>query len=494
MPDVDPTAAPPSRFRTAILLAGPAIYAVILLLAPAALPREARHVLALTGWLALWWLLEPVPLVATSLLPLVMLPLGGAATMREAAAPYANDLIFLFLAGFLLAAALEHWNAHARIAYALVATVGSSARRIVLGVMLATGFLSMWISNTATAAMMYPIALAVGALFGEARDAANLRTALMLGVAYAASIGGMGTLLGTPPNLILAGAARELLGREVGFLDFMAVGVPMVLVLLPLCWAMLVFVLFRGNPSLGDGARALLRERRAALGPLRGAEAGTLAVFACTAIGWVLREPKAFGSVQVPGLVALAPRLTDAAIGVAGAILLFIITARGRDGRRRPLLTWQEARGIPWDVLLLFGGGLSMAAAMESTGLAAWIGGSMSGLAGLPPVAIFAGLACVVLVLSELASNTAVATMAMPIAVSLAQAVGQPPLVLMTIAALAASTGFALPIATPPNAIVFGSGQVTVRQMARAGLLLDLLAVVAIVLLGLLIVPRVFGG
>ena len=494
MPDVDPTVAPLSRFRSAFLLAGPVAYALLLLLAPQGLPLEARHVLALTGWLALWWLLEPVPLVATSLLPLVMLPLTGVATMREAAAPYANDLIFLFLAGFLLAAALERWNAHARIAYTLVAAVGSSARRIVLGVMLATGFISMWISNTATAAMMYPIALAVGALFGEGHEAANLRTALMLGVAYASSIGGMGTLLGTPPNLILAGAAKELIGREVGFVDFMFVGVPMVVVLLPLCWAMLVFVLFRGNPSLGDGARALLLERRAALGPLRGAEAITLTVFACTALAWVLREPKAFGSVQLPGLTTLAPRLSDAAIGVAGAILLFVLTARSPDGARRPLLTWAEARGIPWDVLLLFGGGLSLAAAMEATGLASWIGGRMSGLAGFPPVAIYAGLACVVLVLSELASNTAVATMAMPIAVSLAQAVGQPPLVLMTIAALAASTGFALPIATPPNAIVFGSGQVTVRQMARAGILLDLIAVVVTVLVGLLIVPRVFGG
>lgn len=443
--------------------------------------------------MALWWVVEPVPLAATSLLPAALLPTLGVVTARDAVAPYANELVFLFLGGFLLAAALERWNAHARIAFGLIAAIGLSSRRIVLGVMIATGFISMWISNTATAAMMYPIVLAIIPLFGTDRDGQRTRTALLLGLAYAASIGGMGTLLGTPPNLILAGSARELAGQEVSFLSFLAFGVPLVLILIPVCWVLLVFVLFPSRAVLDDRATGILRDRRLALGPLRGGELATLIVFVATAIAWLARERKEFGDVVLPGLVDLAPRLTDATIGILGALLLFVISARDRDGSRRPLLTWDEARVIPWDVLLLFGGGLSLAAAMESTGLARWLGGQMAGLGGLPPIAIYIGLAVFVLLLSELASNTAVATMMMPIVATLARAVDQPPLLLMLIAALAASTGFALPVATPPNTIVFGSGQVRVRDMLRAGVLLDAIAVILVVLVVAIVYPLVFG-
>jgi sodium-dependent dicarboxylate transporter 2/3/5 len=237
----------------------------------------------------------------------------------------------------------------------------------------------------------------------------------------------------------------------------------------------------------------ILRDRRQALGPLRGGELATLSVFVATAIAWLVRERKEFGDVIIPGLVDLAPRLTDATIGVLGALLLFVIPARDRDGSSRALLTWDEARVIPWDVLLLFGGGLSLAAAMESTGLARWLGGQMAGLGSLPPFAIYVGLAVFVLLLSELASNTAIATMMMPIVATLARAVDQPPLLLMLIAALAASTGFALPVATPPNTIVFGSGQVRVRDMVRAGALLDAIAVILVVVVVSIVYPLVFG-
>lgn len=493
VPTSDAGAAAPRWQWTLALLAGPVAHAALFLLAPDTLGAPARHVLGLAGWMAIWWVSEPLPLAATSLLPAALFPLLDVATTREAVAPYANDLVFLFLAGFLIAAALEHWNAHARIAYALIAAIGVTARRVVLGVMVATAFISMWISNTATAAMMYPIVLAIAALFGEGEGARRTRTALMLGMAYAASIGGIGTLLGTPPNLILAGAAKELTGQEVSFVSYMAIGVPIVAVLLPLCWVLLVFVLFRADVSLGGDARALLRARRRALGPLRGGEAWTLVVFGLTAAAWLLRERKAIGALTIPGLVDLAPKLSDASIGVLGAILLFVLRGRTPQGTTsRPLLTWDEARRIPWDVLLLFGGGLSLAAAMDATGLARWLGEQMGGLGQFPPMVIYFGLALVVLVLSELASNTAVASMIMPIAATLAAAVNQPPLVLMLVAALAASTGFALPIATPPNTIVFGSGQVSVRQMLRAGLLLDGLAVLVIVGLVSLLYPVVF--
>ena len=479
--------------RAALLAAGPAAWLLLLLAAPASMSASARQVLGIAGWMAVWWLGEPVPLGATSLLPIVLFPLLGVRSAKDAAAPYANELVFLFLAGFLLAAALEKWNAHSRIAYGIVSGIGGGARRAVLAVMLATGFISMWISNTATAAMMYPIALAIGALFGAGTAADRTRTALMLGVAYSASIGGVGTLLGTPPNLIFAGAARELAGREVSFVDFMKIGTPIVAVLLPLCWALLVFVLFRGKVDMGADARRALRERRAALGPIRGGEARTIGVFLLTVAGWLLRERKDLGVVTIPGLADLAPGVTDASVGLAGALLLFVIADRAPRSGGRPLLTWREAREIPWEVLLLFGGGLSLAAAMESSGLAGWLGANLGSLAGSSRLAVYGGLAFVVLVLSELASNTAVAAMAMPIAASLAPAVGEPPLALMLVAALAASTGFALPVATPPNAIVFGSGQVSVRQMARAGVLLDLIAVAVIVLAVMLLYPVVFG-
>jgi sodium-dependent dicarboxylate transporter 2/3/5 len=484
----------PSWARLAWLIAGPAIYALLALLAPETLQPAARHVLGLAAWMALWWITEPVPLAATSLLPAGLLPALGVVSARDAVAPYANELVFLYLGGFLLAAALERWNAHARIAYGLIAAIGLSSRRIVLGVMIATGFISMWISNTATAAMMYPIVLAMTPLFaGDDRDAHHTRTALLLGMAYAASIGGMGTLLGTPPNLILAGAARELAGQEVTYLSFLAFGLPMVVILLPLCWALLVFVLFPSRAALDPRASSMLHDRRSALGRLRGGELATMTVFVATAVAWLARERKEIGDVVIPGLVDIAPRLTDATIAILGALLLFVIPARDRDGSARALLSWDEARMIPWDVLLLFGGGLSLAAAMESTGLARWLGDQMGALGGLPSVAIYVGLGVFVLLLSELASNTAVATMMMPIVATLATAVGQPPLLLMLITALAASTGFALPVATPPNTIVFGSGQVRVRDMARAGLLLDAVAVALVVGVVVLVYPVMFG-
>ena len=494
MTDLPPTGRPSargSRRATLLLLAGPLAYLLLLLVAPDTLSSPARQTLAVGGWMAVWWLGEVVPLAATSLLPLALFPLLGVASAREAAAPYANELVFLFLAGFLLAAALERWQAHARIAYAIVARIGLSGRRVVLGVMVATAVISMWISNTATAAMMFPIALAVGALFGDDRGARETRTALMLGVAFAASIGGMATLLGTPPNLIFAGAAREIAGRTVSFVDFLLVGLPVAAVLLPTAWALLVFVVFRARPVLAADAAAVLDARRRALGRMPGGERLTLLVFGLTALAWVMREPKALGAVTIPGLTDLAPGLTDASVGIAGAVLLFVLRGTTRDGARRPLLRWDEAKLISWEALLLFGGGLSLAAAMESTGLAEWLGGRMTGLAGLPTPVVYLGLAALVLVLSEIGSNTAVASMAMPVAAALAPAVGLPPTHLMLVAALAASAGFALPIATPPNTIVFASGQVTVRDMARAGVLLDLVSIGLVALAVWLLAPAV---
>ncbi|HVH40197.1 MAG TPA: SLC13 family permease [Gemmatimonadaceae bacterium] len=466
--------------RAAALIAGPLGFLVVWSVQPGGLNRISSAVLGVALWMAIWWISECLPLAVTALLPISLFPLIGVATTKEAASHFANEVVFLYLGGFLLAVALERWNAHQRVALAVIGAVGTSSRQLVLGVMLATAFISMWISNTATAAMMYPIALAIGSLFGEGEAARSQRVALLLGVAFAASIGGMATLIGTPPNLIMAGAARELIGVNIDFFTFLKFGLPVALVLLPTCWALLVFVFHRERLHLDAASLQTLRDQKTALGRLRGGELSVLLVFGSVAIGWFFREPKAIGALNIPGLTQLFPGVTDAGIAVTGAIMLFLLP--GRNGAAtRPLLTWKEAREIPWDVLLLFGGGLSLAAAMESSGLAASVGVWMSGLQGLPLPIVLLGVAAATVVVSELASNSATASMGMPIAVSLAAALDQPPLLMMLVIGLAASVGFALPMATPPNAIVFGSGELSVRQMARAGLALDIAGVVVVV-------------
>jgi len=472
----------PAPTRPLPLIAGPLAFVVLRLAAPGGLDAAQATVLGVGAWMAIWWISECLPLAVTALLPIALFPALGATTAREATAPFANDVVYLYLGGFLLAEALQHWRAHERIAFGVILRVGTDSRRLVLGAMLATALISMWISNTATAAMMYPIALAIGARFGDGPEARSQRVALLLGVAFAASIGGMTTLIGTPPNLILAGAARELIGVELGFFDFLKFGLPIALVLLPACWALLVFVFHPERITLAADGVSALKEQQRALGAMSVGERRVVIVFVCMALAWFFREPKLIGGFSVFGLTSLVPGLTDAGIAIIGGISLFLVHGRS-DARpnSRPLLTWKEAREIPWDVLLLFGGGLSLAAAMESSGLATRIGLWMSGLAGLPLPLVLLGVAFVTLLVSELASNAATASMGMPIAVSLAAALEQPPMLVMLTIGLAASVGFALPMATPPNAIVFGSGELSVRQMARAGLALDFVAIFTVV-------------
>jgi sodium-dependent dicarboxylate transporter 2/3/5 len=470
-----------SRTRIAALVAGPVAFLALRGTAPGGLDPLAASVLGAAAWMAIWWISECLPLAVTALLPIALFPLLGVATIRVAASQFANEIVFLYLGGFFIAAALERWQAHERIALAVIGKVGTDSRRLVLGVMLATGFVSMWISNTATAAMMYPIALAIGSLYGEGEAAKSQRVALLLGVAFAASIGGMGTLLGTPPNLILAGATRELIGEEIGFVRFLRFGLPIALILLPVCWALLVFVFHRERISLGEAGRAVLDERKKSLGVLHGGERRVILIFVAAALAWFFREPKVIGDLTIFGLTDIVPGLSDAGIAVIAGISLFLIPGARGTGETRPLLTWREAREIPWDVLLLFGGGLSLAAAMESSGLAAQVGVWMSGLEGLPLPVVLVGISICTVIISELASNAATASMGMPIAVALAAALGQPPMLLMLVVGLSASVGFALPMATPPNAIVFGGGELTVRQMARAGLALDAVSIVVVV-------------
>ncbi len=466
------------HWKVAGLLGGPALFALVLLLpAPEGMPAAAQRVAALAIWMATWWLTVPVPLQATALLPLVTLPALGVSPFDRASSPYANSVIFLFLGGFFIAAAMERWGLHKRFAYGILALVGTDARRVVLAFMAVTAFISMWISNTATTVMMMPMAMAVLAL---AKASNGLGPSLALGVAYAATIGGMATLIGTPPNAIFAGAARQLLDVDYSFARWLRAGLPVTLTLLPLCWLVLTLLFPVRGRIEGLGAR--VAEERATLGPLRGAERWTLLVFLLAVAAWVLRDPKDLGALRVPGIASFAPAITDSGIAIGAALLLFLVPVRWRAWEFA--LDWPTARGVPWGMLLLFGGGLSLAEAFQTSGLSAWIGGLLGGMAGAPRVVVVAVIATTFVALSDLASNAAISAMAMPLMAGIAPALGQDPLRLMVVAALAASGSFLLPVSTPPNTIAFATGEVTVTQMAKAGIWMDALAVVVLTIVG----------
>jgi sodium-dependent dicarboxylate transporter 2/3/5 len=468
--------------------------AVLILALPSAggLDPIAKRTGAVAAWMAIWWMTEAVAIPVTSLLPLAAFPFLGILSAADASAPYAQELIFLFMGGFFLAAAMESSGLHRRIALSILAAVGSSPERLVLGFMLATAALSMWISNTATTAMMFPIGLAVAELFRGDAPKVGFRfgVTLMLGIGYAASIGGVATLIGTPPNAVLAAAASDLIGVEIGFAQWMIVGLPTTALMLPLGWLLLVRVLHPPGDLEGDAA-AVIEGERAALGPIRSAERRVAVIFGVTAAAWLLRAPKNFGDLTIPGISTYAPNVRDSSIAMAAALLLFLIPAGDDSGER--LLDWPRARRIPWGVLVLFGGGLSLAGAMDQSGLSAWVGSGVAQLGSLPLPLILLAVALLFVTLTEITSNAATATMAMPLLVGAAAAMGMPALPLMVTAGLAASMAFMLPVATPPNAIVFGADYLEIRHMVRAGIWMNLLAVVVVTVMAVFVLPIAFG-
>ena len=483
--------------RRFVLALGPLILVTTLILEPAwGLAEPAWHVAGLAAWMATWWLSGVIPLEATALLPIVFLPLIGTRSIREVTAAYADPIIFLFLGGFLLAVTLERWELHRRFAIATVRKVGTDAPRVVLAFMIASAGASMWISNTATAVMMLPIAMALiggkaegrkngttdvpnsGASGSTVRPSAGFPTALMLGIAYACSIGGVATLIGTPPNAILAGAAQELIGHEISFAGWMVTGLLVSIPMLVCCWVLLI-VIFRVRGEV-PGLKSTLERERSEFGTLSGAERFVLGVFGSAALAWVLRAPKTIGDLRIPGLSDFVPGLSDSAIAIAAALLLFAVPLPR--SRFSTALDWNTARRIPWGILLLFGGGLALAGAFQTSGLSDWVGGRLTAMEGLPLPLILLATAAVFVFLTELTSNTATAALGMPLMVGVAQGLDVAALPLMTVAALAASMAFMLPVATPPNAIVFGSGAIRPRDMARAGIGLNMLSIVAITL------------
>jgi len=484
---VDPAFRPAQR--VGLLVGFGAFVAMLAVPAPAALGGAAWHTAAVAVLMAVWWITEAIPIPATALVPLVAFPALGVLSAQDAASAYGQDLIFLFMGGFLIAVAMERWGLHRRIALAVVAAVGTGPRRLVLGFMLATAFLSMWISNTATTTMMLPIAIAVGQTFRRPEDEGPFPfgTALMLGIAYAASIGGVATLIGTPPNAVMAAAAEELAGVEIGFLDWSLVALPVSAVLLPLTWLLLVGVLYPPGDVQGDAG--FVDRERARLGPMGRGERAVAVVFALTALAWVMRAPKDLGDIVVPGIQTYLPGVRDSTIAMAAGLALFLIPVDFKRGTFA--LDWPTARRIPWGVLVLFGGGLSLARAMDRSGLAEAVGSAVAGLDAVPTVVLLGAVAALFVFLTEMTSNAATATMAMPVMAGAAAGLGLPPLMLMATAGLACSMAFMLPVATPPNAIVFGSGYITIPQMARAGLALNLLAIAVITLAATLLIPAI---
>jgi solute carrier family 13 (sodium-dependent dicarboxylate transporter), member 2/3/5 len=476
-----------------------------------------RATVAVGLLMAVWWVTEALPLPATSLLPLALFPVTGVLSIEDAAAPYADDLIFLFMGGFMIALAMQRWGLHRRIALVTVRTAGMRPAPMVGGFMAATAFISMWVSNTATTVMMLPIGLSILTLVfgsrspdrtgedrtGEGRTgedrtggdgaggdgaggdadgteltgagAPNLATGLMLGIAYAASIGSLATLIGTPPNVFMAGFLADNYDIDIGFGQWMLVGLPLSLVFLVITWYLLTKVLFRSELTEIEGGRELIDSELAEMGPPNRGEQVVGVVFVVTALAWMFR------SFYTPRLAAVFPSaegIDDAGIAIAAALALFIIPVNFSRGVFA--LDWETARQLPWGVLLLFGGGLSLAAAVSENEVDVWIGEQVEALGALPAVLLIAATVVIVIFLTELTSNTATAAAILPILAGVATGLGFSPLALVVPAALAASCAFMLPVATPPNAIVFGSGHVTIGQMVRGGVFLNLIGIVLI--------------
>ncbi len=485
-----------SRQKIGLLL-GPLLFVLMLILpTPAGMEPGAQKMAAVAMLMATWWMCESIPIPATSLLPIALFPLLGIMHTKKATAPYASHLIFLFMGGFIIALAMQRWNLHRRIAMNIVKAVGFSPGRLIFGFMAATAALSAFVSNTATTVMMMPIGLAIITHvvdegkkeglddhidFSPEKFAFGLN--LMLGIAYAASIGGIATLIGTPPNTVLAGYLQKTYGYEITFANWLIVGVPLTLVMLPICWLWLTKIANPMKLKKVPGGRDLINAELKAMGSMSAGERWTAVVFLLTALGWIFRKKL--------GFIFPDPKLvTDAAIAMTGAILLFLIPINMK--KNEFVMNWHWASKMPWGVLILFGGGLSMAAGFKATKLADWIGGRVGLLENAPVLVLVIAVATLIIFLTELTSNTATSAMVMPILSAVAIGLGQNPLLLVVPAAIAASCAFMLPVATPPNAIVFGSGYVTIPQMAKSGFGLNIIGIIITVVVTYALVIPVF--
>ncbi|MEO1260605.1 MAG: DASS family sodium-coupled anion symporter [Bacteroidota bacterium] len=466
------------------LVLGPVLFLVTLLFFhPEELSDEGRAVLAGTLWIAVWWITEAIPIAVTSLLPIILFPLTGGLGLSETTQSYGHKYVFLYIGGFILAIAIERWNLHKRIALTIINLIGTNIKSIILGFMVATAFLSMWISNTATSIMMLPIGMAIisqlkdnprtveneNALFGKA---------LMLAIAYSASIGGVATLIGTPPNLVLAGIVEEIYGVEISFSKWIVFGLPISVLLLFICWRYLTNVAFKFQQTSFPGGREEIKNQLHALGKISFEEKMVLWMFAITAFAWISRSFL---------LKLFVPNIDDTIIAIVAGAALFLVPASKEKGRA--ILTWEEAVKLPWGILLLFGGGLALASGFKNSGLAAWIGGQLTLLEGVALIVLLAVLIAAVNFLTEITSNLATTAMILPILAPLALAIDVHPYILMVGATVAASCAFMLPVATPPNAVVFGSGYLKIPDMVKAGIWMNIISIILLTLVVYFFLP-----
>ena len=472
------------------LILGPLLFVLTLLFfTPEGLSSEARAVLAVTLWVATWWITEAIPIPVTSLLPIFLMPVTGALDSNTVTSSYGNDIIFLFLGGFFIATAMEKWNLHSRIAMAIIAFIGTSTQRILLGFMVATAFLSMWVSNTAAVMMMIPMGLAItaqvaSALKGrpEENELPKFEKALIFGIGYAGTIGGLGTLIGTPPNIILAAQVQELFDIEISFAGWMLIAVPIVVILTITTWLYLGRFAFKMSIKGLPGGKEVIQRERKALGKMIYEEKVVAAVFVFAAFMWITRE---FLWINI------IPDLKDGMIAVLATAILFAVPTTKKYGSR--ILEWKDSKEIPWGVLLLFGGGLAIAAGFRQTGLSEWIGTQLTVLDGYHILIIITLSTLLVLALTEITSNTATATMILPVLAALALALHIHPFALMVPAAMAANCAFMLPVGTPPNAIIFGTGKIRIVEMVRVGFYINIFALILIVMVVYYLMPIVWG-
>jgi len=466
---------------------GPAIFVVMLLTDQwqGVMSTEAWRVAAVGLWMAVWWATEAIPVPVTAFLPLVIFEPLGISSLREAATPYANPTIYLFMGGFMMALALERWNLHRRIALAVIDNAGTDGRRLIGGFMLVCAVLSMWMTNTSTTMMLLPIVLSVSVVMRDnvpdlpEKTRQDFHIAMLLGLAYSASIGGLATLIGTPPNALLMGFMAENYDIEISFARWMLVGIPVSLVMLPVAWLLLTRFLFPCDIPASDAVKNHLHKLREELGAMSTPERRIAVIFACLITSWMLRRPISdwlgFGG------------LSDAGIVMTAAMLLFMLPSG--DAKQPRLMTWEDVTRLPWGVLILFGGGLSLAAAVSDSGLALWLGEQLAPLNAWGTAVLVVASVAMVIFLTELTSNLATTATLLPVMGAIAIQAGVPPIVLTVPITIAASCAFMLPVATPPNAIVFSTGDISIPQMVRAGIFLNIIGIIIVSLAALILAP-----
>ena len=469
------------------LILGPLLFLAIMIFVDAeGLSFEAKCILASTAWMAVWWVTECVPISVTALLPIVLFPLTGGMDLATTTAAYGHKLVFLFVGGFLIALAIEKWHLHKRLALNIIRVTGSNKSRVILGFMLATAFLSMWISNTATSIMILPVGLAIiSQLKDDPKTIENenevFGKSLMIAIAYSASIGGMATLIGTPPNMVLAGVVEESYGIKLNMFDWMKFGVPLSSFLLIICWLYLTKIAFKfKNEEFSAGKEEILRQINK-LGRFSNEEIKVLIVFTLTALGWIFR-----GSIET-----IFPMIDDTIIAIFFAVTLFIIPTKNHK-TNTTLLVWNDTVKLPWGILILFGGGMAIASAFGKSGLALWIADLLQNLDNLSLFLIILIIVTSINLLTEVTSNMATTAMLLPVLVTIALAIEVHPYFLLVSATLAASCAFMLPISTPPNAVVFGSGFLKIEDMFKKGIWMNLISIITITLVVYFTLPYVF--